>query len=72
MIFGSCANRLHPTHDCRSVACPAICREPAANPVCALYLTLPRSLALLPLRARSRDEPRSYSLRPDEKAHSPR
>jgi hypothetical protein len=32
-FVGSCINRPHATLNCRSVACPAICRGPAANPV---------------------------------------
>jgi hypothetical protein len=36
------------------VACPAICRAPAANPVHAVYQVQPSRLILLPLRGRSR------------------
>jgi hypothetical protein len=54
-----------------------ICREPAANPVCAVYLTLPRCLALLVLRSRSRARwnatpGRSYALRSESKSGQPR
>jgi hypothetical protein len=56
---------------------PAICREPAANPVCAVDLTLPRCLALLLLRSRSRARwsatpGRSYALRAESKSGQPR
>ena len=56
-IFGSCTHLPCPTLKCRSVACPAICREPAANPVHAVCQVQPSRLILLPLRGRSRDKP---------------
>ncbi len=50
----------------RSVACPAIWREPAVKPVHAECLAQPGRLILLPLRARSSEcgpeQARSYSI----------
>jgi hypothetical protein len=49
-------------------ACPASCRAPAVEPDTSAVSGVPRWQNSLPLRARSRDKPRSHALRAESKA----
>ena len=46
---------------CRSVACPAIDREPVVKFSDSVESGTPHALILLPVPGRSRDKPRSYN-----------